>query len=168
VYIPTNGKLKRYKYNVVDTRLLCCCYPKCSSIVTKQPKIFHHICYIHGLVIKEKEGLEMIELTSKDDKLFDLLNVPKKDKQGLFELSNEEAKLVFPVCGKWCFSNIQKYRIKDKIEANGNAGVYNWDKDRTEHKKSSIDILIDWLTTEENASKYFGGIDKNGKTKGLN
>ena len=30
--------------------------------------------------------------------------------------------------------------------------------------KSSIDILIDWLTTEENANKYFGGLDIDGKT----
>ena len=92
---------------------------------------------------------------------------PKKDRKDLFELSSQEAKLVFPVCGKRCFSNIQKFRIKDKIESTVNSGVYNWDKDRTEDKKSSIDILIDWLTTEENASKYFGGTDKNGKTSGL-
>jgi hypothetical protein len=26
-------------------------------------------------------------------------------------------------------------------------------------------LLIDWLTTEENASRYFGGADKDGRTQ---
>jgi hypothetical protein len=39
-----------------------------------------------------------------------------------------------------------------------------WDKDGTEDKKSSIRILIDWLTTEGNLSDYHGGVDKHGNT----
>jgi hypothetical protein len=39
-----------------------------------------------------------------------------------------------------------------------------WDKDGGENKKSSICILIDWLTTEGNLSDYYGGTDKNGYT----
>jgi hypothetical protein len=169
VYIPTNGKLKRYKYNIVDTRLLKCCYPKCSSITTKKAKLFHHVCYMHGLLLKEKEGLKMIEVLSEDDKIFDLLNISSKDRKELFELSNSEAKVIFPVCGKRCFSNIEKYRINKTNETTtSNSNMFNWEKDGDETKKSSIDLLIDWLTTEENATKYFGGSDKNGRTKGMN
>jgi hypothetical protein len=168
VYIPTNGKLKRYKYNIVDTRLLKCCYPKCSAITTKEPKLFHHVCFMHGLIIKQKEGLEMIELTSEDDKIFELLCIPHEDRKTLYNLSSTQAKVIFPVCGKRCFSNVQKYRLSKAKEASNDVGVYNWEKDGNEHKKSSITVLIDWLTTEENATKYFGGSDKNGKTTGLN
>jgi hypothetical protein len=97
----------------------------------------------------------MIELMSQNDKILDLLNISKKDRSSLCSLSTQKAKVIFPVCGKRCFSNIQKYRIKDTAEINSNPGVLNWDNDRTEDKKSSIDILIDWLTTEENAAKIF-------------
>ena len=44
------------------------------------------------------------------------------------------------------------------------ATVQSWDNDGDANKKSSIQILIDWLTTEENASKYFGGLDIEGRT----
>ena len=29
---------------------------------------------------------------------------------------------------------------------------------------SSIEVLIEWLTTEENATNYFGGLDVDGQT----
>jgi hypothetical protein len=43
----------------------------------------------------------------------------------------------------------------------------NWDKDGKDGKPSSIQVLIDWLTTEENASMYFGGVNEVGKTNAM-
>ena len=44
----------------------------------------------------------------------------------------------------------------------------SWDNDgdTSEGVKSSIEVLVNWLTTEENCSQYFGGIDSNGRTNG--
>jgi hypothetical protein len=44
----------------------------------------------------------------------------------------------------------------------------NWDKDSNGGKNpSSIEVLIEWLTTEENASQYFGGVNEAGKTNAM-
>jgi hypothetical protein len=39
----------------------------------------------------------------------------------------------------------------------------NWDKHGTDKCKSSIDVLMHWLTTKENATKHFVGLDKDVK-----
>ena len=40
----------------------------------------------------------------------------------------------------------------------------SWEKDGTSTKMCSIKVLVEWLTTEENCSQYFGGLDANGRT----
>ena len=42
-----------------------------------------------------------------------------------------------------------------------NAGIRS---DGNKVNRSSIKVLLDWLTTEENASSYFGGVDNKGQT----
>jgi hypothetical protein len=99
-------------------------------------------------------------------------------------------KLIFPLCSKRCFNSLESLRRKkkereeqtlkkkqkekekeDKLKQATSQckNSYTttpaiWDKDGTDGKKSSICILIDWLTTEGNLSDYFGGLDKHDKT----
>ncbi len=48
--------------------------------------------------------------------------------------------------------------------ANAPDYTVSWEKDGEGSIRSSMEILIDWFTTEENVSKYYGGTDKHGKT----
>jgi hypothetical protein len=40
----------------------------------------------------------------------------------------------------------------------------SWEKDGEGSIRSSMEVLIDWFTTKENVSKYYGGTDKHGTT----
>jgi len=42
----------------------------------------------------------------------------------------------------------------------------SWDKDHADPSKTSMAILLDWLTEQGNWTKYRGGPGNNGKTKG--
>ena len=83
-------------------------------------------------------------------------------------IKDDNTNIIFPICGKRCYNTVMK-KIKDNstITKNGQSKyekAKSWDNDGNENSKSSIEVLVDWITTEENASKYFGGLDIEGKT----
>jgi hypothetical protein len=65
---------------------------------------------------------------------------------------------------------VELTKIKEKISSrsstdkNQDSNLLNWENDGEENKRSSMSILIDWFTTEENVSNYYGGKNKFGKT----
>jgi hypothetical protein len=78
-------------------------------------------------------------------------------------------ELILPVCGKRCYTNVINRRIEfhkaaDASKGSGVPSNIHWGRDGTSTSKSSEDCLIDWITTEENASSYFGGVGKDGQT----
>ena len=82
-------------------------------------------------------------------------------------IKDDHAKLIFLVCGKRCYNTLMKTKKNNSKDGVSDYTVaQSWDKDGNVNTNtmSSIDILIDWLTTEENASKYFGGVDMDGNT----
>lgn len=81
-------------------------------------------------------------------------------------LQNDGRKLIFHICGKRYYNTVSHTR--DKKESKGDNEytlAKSWEGDGSAKSgvKSSIDVLINWLTTEENASKYFGGLDIEGR-----
>ena len=110
--------------------------------------------------------MKYIELESSTDKTLSLVNksIDMKDVIDLLKDTNG-TYLIFPVCGKCCFNTISAHR--KKIESNGDSAysnLQNWEKDGSLNRKSSIEVLIDWFTTEENSNSYFWGVDKEGRT----
>lgn len=81
-------------------------------------------------------------------------------------LQNNDRKLIFPICGKRYYNTVSHTRDKKESKGdNEDALAKSWEGDGSAKSgvKSSIDVLINWLTTEENASKYFGGLDIEGR-----
>ena len=113
-----------------------------------------------------KDEMKVLELDDLSDEV--VKDIPKSInvKEIHKSLYNDEHHLIFPICGKRCY-NVVTY-IKTKKDTNNKDSEYavlkSWDKDGSDNKRSSIDVLIDWLTTQENASSYFGGIDVDGRT----
>ena len=82
-------------------------------------------------------------------------------------IEDEESTIIFPICGKRCYNSACKIRSIEKKAVAGQseyATSLSWDNDGSETQKSSIEVLIGWITTEENASLYFGGLDIEGRT----
>jgi hypothetical protein len=170
VFAPLPGILKKYKYDVLDCTLMSCFQPDCKQIKSKMPKHFHFACYIHNISISNDEDLKMIEVENKDDPLLMLAN--QKNNMVPLEYNDivaQNQKLVFPVCGKRCMSNCLTRRkeiqrcedSKPSLTSNANLG---WDKDGSDTVRSSEQVILDWLTTEENTSSYYGGVGKDGQT----
>ena len=72
-------------------------------------------------------------------------------------------------CGKRCFNayqkelNIQEKRLQDLSDKRK---TIPWDKDNvTENSPSSMQILLEWITTEGNYARYRGADSTNGSTK---
>ena len=115
---------------------------------------------------KQDDMMKFIELESSTDKILGLVDNRIEKNYVIETLSNIGTNLIFPFCGKRCFNTIMTQRNKkESIGADSEyATLQNWEKDGGEHNKSSIDVLIDYFTTEENTNKYFGGLDKDGRT----
>ena len=163
------GTLKKFNYTILDSRLIKCFNPACKGTTNKVPKEFHHVCFMHMMKIQPKTDDEMmfIQLESSTDKILTLVNktVDMKYVLDLLNETNGTNSLMFPICGKRCYNTIIAHR--NKIDPDGNseyANLHNWESDGSLHCKSSIDVLIEWFTTEENSNAYFGGVDKEGKT----
>ena len=106
-------------------------------------------------------------LENDKDKLLKLIDSNKVEDMASIvrHISNDPTKLIFPVCGKRCYNTLSNYRKKEENKVDSEyATTQNWEKDGTSTKMCSIEVLVDWLTTEENCSKYFGGLDANGRT----
>ena len=158
---------KKCPYQLLDTRLVYCFNKLCkSSSNANCSKSFHFICYLH-MTRLSKPPMETLALHTKKEVV--LKNVKKGiDMVEIIEtLKNDTSHLIFPVCGKRCYNTVSKSTTK---KATGEPSDYtvtqSWDKDGNVEKniKSSIDVLIHWITTEENATRYFGGLDTDGKT----
>jgi hypothetical protein len=167
------------QYTKLDSRYVQCFMPNCVEREPKVAKVFHFACHIHNSNQKSDYGFELVQYKGGDDVL---LNQVKNDDEELkirireFPILN--TKLVFPMCSKRCYNVLEKLRQRNKDDVVGTKNGVNkknktvnesvtpaiWDKDGADGKRSSIRILIDWLTTEGNLSDYFGGVDKNGFT----
>jgi hypothetical protein len=173
VFIPLAGNLRIYKYNIIDTRTYKCCQPSCFNSKGKVLKLFHHACYMHGMSQRSNDqDIKMVVMECMDDKILDYLQVNTTERKVLNHLFNQETPILFPVCGKRCYKSVVGYRTKEIIVLEDVLEEIpeppsNWDKDGKDGKPSSIKVLIDWLTTEENASMYFGGVNEVGKTNAM-
>lgn len=163
--VPTMSK--NLIYSIHDVRMLKCSNPTCKNPTTKQSKVFHNVCFHHMLGKKLVEKMDKIKLTSSSDKVIDLFK-KSCDVSCLKHLSTEELKhLHFPFCRKHCYNTINNYRNKKSSKGEGDseyATTQSWDKDGSYNTKTSMEVLINWFTTEENCSSYFGGINGQGRT----
>ena len=158
---------KKYNYGTIDTRLVKCFNKLCKNTNTKVPKWFHYACYQHMIHTQVNDDMNYLEYEGVSDKILDQVVGVKNIKHVQEYLNNKENKLLFPVCGKRCFNIVNGTRNKSKPKGVSEyAATQNWDDDGTTANRSSIKVLLDWLTTEENASSYFGGVDAQGKTNG--
>jgi hypothetical protein len=165
VFSSARGIMKKFNYSILDARLIQCFNDKCNNPTTKQPKYFHHVCYMHMMPLKSSKGMDVLEIEYPGDKIIEQIHknvdLPTVNRN----LSKCDTKLIFPVCGKRCYNSVCFYRNKrDKPKESEYAIAQSWDNDGSDTKKSSIDVLINWFTTEENCSRYFGGLDREGRT----
>ena len=109
--------------------------------------------------------MEHFKVENAKDKLLDMVEDSVDMSIIKDNFINNHTKLIFPFCGKRCFNKLTHHRNKvcDKEESEY-ATISSWDNDGDDTTKSSVAVLIDWMTTEENCSKYFGGLDANGRT----
>ena len=169
VFGSVSWQSQKNNYDFIDSRMVKCVNPTCKNQSTKLPKVFHFGCYMHMVDIKKDEEMKHILMEKKTDKLLDLIET-STDVASTFELTlNHSTNLILPFCGKRCFNKLEHHRNKICKKADTEySSISSWDKDGDGcNKRSSIAILIHWLTTEENCSQYFGGIDANGRTNGL-
>ena len=158
---------KKFHYDMMDTRLVTCFNKSCKSTNTKFPKTFHYICFQHMMTASSNHDMQFIEIENPGDNILKQITDEVDIKKVMDALQQDETKLIFPVCGKRCYNTVIHTRNKkDPKEDSDYAAAKSWESDGNVMNgiKPSIEILIGWLTTEENASKYFGGIDKNGRT----
>ena len=165
VFGRVSGNTKKNNYSIVDTRLVSCFNPLCKNTKTKQPKTFHHVCFMHMISNSSKEEMDLLYYTGVHDKL-----IPHMDKSiNMVEVNNffqsDQTNLMFPFCGKRCYNSLYQVRNKTtKSDDSEYASIQNWEKDGSDTSRSSMMVLIDWLSTQENCSSYFGGLDSNGNT----
>jgi hypothetical protein len=161
VYSPSVDNYSKFKYSINDTRLVKCFYPNCIDAKTNRDKVFHFVCFMHCFKMQNNAGMKLLTIDSKDDNLVGYLR-SDKDPSGLIDtMLSTDKQIILPVCSKRCFNHVEGY--KDKANLTGNF-VNNWERDGVNGTRCSSRVLIEWLTTEENASKYLGGCDKDGRT----
>jgi hypothetical protein len=186
VYCPDPSEKKQMHYQKLDARVLKCALPTCMDYATNQSKIFHFCCYAHDVATKRGEGLTMVQCSGLDDVLVD--HIAKSDttlKDRILTFSKSDGVLVFPLCTKRCYNSlaVSRHKHKKQVEKSSNKNhrnnakakksvsidnpsTANWDRDGGNGKKPSIVVLVDWITTEGNLTKYYGGLDSEGNTNG--
>jgi hypothetical protein len=174
------------EYKKLDARTLKCVLQKCVDCATNNSKIFHFCCYAHDVAVKRNKGLNMAQCTGADDVLLDHLENcdPSLKHHGIVNFSKPDGILVFPLCTKRCYNSLigvrhrhkkqlisisrkkrPKKSMKDKRNNSmENSTTANWDRDGGDGKKPSIIVLVDWITTKENLTKYYGSLDMDGNT----
>jgi hypothetical protein len=164
VYQPNYKRNKKMNYTLLDSQVIKCFVPTCNGTKGGNPKQFHYSCYVHAIESNKDHDTHFIEYMGIDDKLLDLFPYTNKDlKKIIKNFRCNTSKLFFPVCSKRCYNTVVTTRNK-VITKLPPSVLANWDKDGINGNRSSISILIDWMTVEGNISKYFGGLDRNGKT----
>jgi hypothetical protein len=167
--VPPTSKKNRYTLH--DTRLLRCFNQSCrKSKFDSSPKEFHYVCFMHMLKHYNPDNkMKMISITSVYDDILDFVG-DHVNISCLKEFStNQLSNLTFPFCGQRCCKTITNYKNKKKNKNNGDseyAILQSWDNDGSSRNKSSTEVLIEWLTTEENCTNYFGGVNEKGATNG--
>ena len=121
------------------------------------------------IITQEIVKMNFLEYKGAGDKIVDQLVGVTNMKEIEQHLENDkDTALIFPVCGKRCFNIVNAYRNKTRPKGVSEyANTQSWDNDGNELNRSSIKVLLDWLTTEENASSYFGGVDTLGRTSAI-
>jgi hypothetical protein len=173
---PVNQKRHdKYTYDIMDLRYVSC-FRKCTNKGVNNPKKFHHVCYMHNMSKSKDKDMTHLEVSNDDAFTLRLVNLSLNDKNTT-EMEDLKApdgftQLILPVCGKRCLSNVQKdvNKLMTKMMSSPTVGdgssKINWDNDGGNGKRSSIEVLIDWITTEENCTFYYGGKLKKGQTCG--
>ena len=157
----------KVNYINMDTRFVHCVNKSCKSTNPSLSKCFHFICYKHMMTTCKKGAMKELIFRGPSDKIIEQLHKGIDIKSIHNSIEEDNTNLIIPVCGKRCYNSVCKKLKKSKEPINGMTSyekIKSWDKDGDENRKSSIEVLIDWITTEENASKYFGGLDIDGKT----
>ena len=163
--VPYNSK--KTNYTIMDTQLVKCFNPLCKGTQSKVPKVFHHLCYMHMMGMTANEHMNHLKVENGNDKLVDLVQDSIDMNLIIRQTTHDTSQLIFPICGKRCYNTVCNFRKKDeKKDGSEYALTQSWDADGNSSKKSSTEVLIHWLTTEENCSSYFGGVDTNGRTNG--
>jgi hypothetical protein len=166
VYKPNPSDNLKMSFTVLDTQVIKCFVPKCNSTNGGSPKTFHYSCYVNSIENNREHDMHFIEYMGIDDKLLEMFPDTNKNlKKIIKDFRCNTSKLFFPVCGKKCYNKVVAIRNK-VVTTLPRSVLANWDKDGINGNKSSISILIDWMTTEGNMAKYFGGLNKSGKTNG--
>ena len=129
--------------------------------------VFHASCY--SLFIAQEAGKEHLCKNEYDTK--SPLHVTQT--------------IVFPVCQARCWNKVDReisnyrsscspydqhlYQIRTAVEEDDPSKLPSWEKDWIVHDgPTSMSVLIDWITDENNGSAYFGAADKQtGNTKGI-
>jgi hypothetical protein len=174
---PVNEKEQsKYIYDLVDTRYVTC-FRKCTSKNSTQPKYFHHVCYMHNMNKSKVGKMNHIQVSNDDKFTLRLVNQSLKQNNTNSRLVDKDApdgmiKLILPVCGKRCSSNVMRdvnntmTKMMSSPTIGDGSSKINWDNDGGNGKRSSIQVLVDWITTEENCTFYYGGKLKKGQTCG--
>ena len=156
---------QKFNYITMDTRFVQCFNKLCKFFKSTLPKSFHFICFKHMMRTIKQDTMNELNLKDAKD------NIKDQIKDGIDidliqqSIIDDTSDIIFPVCGKRCYNTVCKSKTKKGTDGQSDyAAAQSWDNDGKENKRSSIEILIEWITTEENASKYFGGLDIEGKT----
>ena len=82
-------------------------------------------------------------------------------------VSGLEPSCIIPfACSVRCMKKLLKEEPKDKSHEHKTAKF--WDNDGSDTSPSSLDILLQWLTDQGNAAKYFGAKDTTTDSVGFN
>ena len=115
---------------------------------------------------QKKEDMKDLKVEVEKDDILDLVEDSVNRESIKNEILSDLTKLIFPICGKRCYNTVSHYRTtKEKKKRESEYTIAKcWETDGTIEKKCSMEVLIGWLTTEENCSSYFGGINAQGRT----
>jgi hypothetical protein len=162
-----NFSKEQFMYNILDMRFIKCFSSNCKQKNQDQPKIFHHVCYMHFIYSNDTNDLKVIELEETNTLLVEYV----KNIAGSDIRIPKSGTTILPTCGKQCQKKIIKMieslnKVnKNTMKADGTTKTH-WDKDGSSTTCTSIQVLVDWLTMEENSSSYFGGKNSKGQTNG--
>ena len=165
--------IEKYALTFDDTMLYCanpyCRHTKQNPDTSKpETKVFHAGCYsnfIHTCDEKKERHITKVEYNA---------NNPTKVTQ----------QFAFPVCSLRChnrlaaleadhqkaFSSEEKRmnKIRTAIMSGDSSLLPRWDNDNIHpNGMTSISALLEWVTTEENGSMYFGGNNSHGHPNGI-
>ena len=127
---------RKHNYNILDARLIKCFNPSCKTSQTKEPKLFHYICYKHMRKVKKNESMKDLQIEKENDKLLDLIEKSVDMESIQTQLLSTLTKLIFPVCGKRCYNTVSHYRVtKNKSKGDTEYTIAkSWDTDGTLEK----------------------------------